>query len=75
MLRVVPNHKPRYGQERERRQNSLQSRKGKWGLRKIIRFLHGITVTRLRNLYTGNLHFDPDMQKVETLVVTIQMVI
>lgn len=53
----------------------MQSRKAKWGPRKIIRFLHSRAVILLRNLYAGNLHFDPDMQKVETLVGTIQMVI
>lgn len=75
VLQVVTNHKPRYCQERDRTQNSLQSRKGKCGLKKIIRFLHGIRVTQLRNLYAGNLHFDPDMQKMETLIGTIQTVI
>lgn len=53
----------------------MQSRKGKWGLRKIIKFLNGRRATRVRNLYAGNLHFDPDMQKVEILIGTIQMVI
>lgn len=53
----------------------IAEQEGKWGLRKIIRFLHGITLTQLRNLYAGNLHFDPDMQKVKALIGTIQTVI
>lgn len=73
--RIVSNHKPRYCQEVERRQNSEQSSKRKWKLGKIIRFLHDITVTWVRNLYAGNVYFDPGMQKVETLAGTMQMVI
>lgn len=73
--RIVLNHQLRYCQEVERRQNSQQSSKRKWELWKIIRFPCGITVTWVRNLYTGNLYFDPDMQKVDTLTGTIHMVI
>lgn len=59
------------------RGGKIHSRAGKekWELWKIIRFLCGITVTQVRNLYTGNLYFDPNMQKVEILTGTIQMVI
>lgn len=57
------------------RGGKMQSSNRKWELWKIFRFLRGITVARVRNLYAGNLYFDPDMQKGDTLTGTIHMVI
>lgn len=71
MSRVVPNKKSR----REEEAKLISEQEGKVRSQEIIRFLHGITVTQLRNLYAGNLHFDPGMQKVETLEGTTPMVI
>lgn len=59
------------------RGGKIHSRAGKekWELWKIIRFPCGIIVTQVRNLYTGNLYFDPNMQKVEIITGTTQIVI
>lgn len=54
---------------------SSKSSKRKWEFWKIIRFLCGITVPQVRNLYAENWYFDPDTEKVETLTGAIQMVI